>query len=79
MTNAGQTVTVTVVCKRFALGRTASAPRGDYELCTVRKQVKKGRVTVTTYGNPVKVVVHLKAPSTNGYTAYRQKKAYDAG
>jgi hypothetical protein len=31
---------------------------------------------VTTYGNPVKVVVSLKAPATEGYTAYAKKKTY---
>jgi hypothetical protein len=52
------------------------SPRGDYELCTVRKYAKRGKVTVTTYGNPVKVVVNLKAPATDGYTAYAKKKTY---
>ena len=75
-TNAGETVTVTVTCKRYSLGRASLAPRGDYELCTVRKYAKRGKVTVTTYGNPVKVVVNLKAPATDGYSAYQKKKAY---
>jgi hypothetical protein len=52
------------------------SPRGDYELCTVRKYAKRGRVTVTTYGNPVKVVVNLKAPASDGYTAYKKKRTY---
>jgi len=75
-TNAGETVKVTVVCKTYSLARAQLAPRGDYELCTVRKYAKRGRVTVTTYGNPVKVVVNLKAPATDGYTAYSKKKTY---
>ena len=75
-TNAGETVTVTVTCKTYSLGRASVAPRGDYELCTVRKYAKRGKVTVTTYGNPVKVVVNLKAPATDGYSAYKNKKTY---
>lgn len=75
-TNAGETVVVTVTCKAYVTGRAVLAPRGDYELCTVRKYVKRGKVTVTTYGNPVKVVVNLKAPATDGYSAYKKKKAY---
>ena len=75
-TNAGKTVTVTVTCKAYALGRASLAPRGDYELCTVRTYAKRGKVTVTTYGNPVKVVVNLRAPAADGYTAYKKKKAY---
>ena len=75
-TNAGETVTVTVTCKKYSLGRVALAPRGDYELCTVRRYVKRGKVTVTTYGNPVTVVVNLKAPATDGYSAYAKKKTY---
>ena len=42
----------------------------------MRKYAKRGKVTVTTYGNPVKVVVNLKAPATDGYSAYQKKKAY---
>jgi hypothetical protein len=75
-TNAGETVKVTVTCKTYSLARADVAPRGDYELCTVRKYAKRGRVTVTTYGNPVKVVVNLPAPATDGYTAYSKKKTY---
>lgn len=63
-------------CKTYSLGGASVSPRGDYELCTVRKYAKRGRVTVTTYGNPVKVVVSLKAPATEGYTAYAKKKTY---
>ena len=63
-------------CATYSLGRAALSPRGDYELCTVRTYAKRGRVTVTTYGNPVKVVVNLKAPATDGYSAYKKKKAY---
>ena len=65
-----------VSCATYSLGRTSAVPRGDYELCTVRKHVKRGRVTVTTYGNPVKVVVTLKAPATSAYTPYRKKQIY---
>lgn len=75
-TNAGQTVTVAVACSAYSPGRARIAPRGDYELCTVRKYTKRGKVTVTTYGNPVKVTVRLKAPAVEGYTSYRKKKAY---
>ena len=75
-TNAGETVRVTVNCKTYSLGRASVSPRGDYELCTVRKYAKRGKVTVTTYGNPVKVVVNLKAAATEGYTAYAKKKTY---
>jgi hypothetical protein len=75
-TNAGKTVRVTVTCKTYSLARAWVLPRGDYELCTVRKYAKRGRVTVTTYGNPVKVVVNLNAPATDGYTAYARKKTY---
>ena len=42
----------------------------------MRKYAKRGKVTVTTYGNPVKVVVNLKAPATDGYSAYKNKKTY---
>ena len=75
-TNAGQTVKVTVTCRTYSLGRYALTPRGDYELCTVRKQVKRGKVTVTTYGNPVKVIVNLTAPATDDYATYKKKKTY---
>lgn len=75
-TNAGQTATVQVTCAAYSAGRAAMAPRGDYELCTVRKYAKRGKVTVTTYGNPVKVAVTLKAPATAGYAAYKAKKTY---
>lgn len=75
-TNAGQTVTVTVTCAPYVKGRAAMVPRGDYELCTVRKFAKRGKVTVTTYGNPVKVAVTLRAPATADYTAYKAKKTY---
>jgi hypothetical protein len=34
-------------------------------------------VTLTTYGNPVKVVVNLNAPATDGYAAYKKKKKYN--
>ncbi len=67
---------VTVKCKTYSLRRASVSPRGDYELCTVRTFAKRGRVTVTTYGNPVKVVVDLKAPATDGFTAYKKKKTY---
>jgi len=75
-TNAGQTATVTVTCAPYSQGRVAVAPRGDYELCTVRKYAKRGKITVTTYGNPVKVAVTLRAPATSGYSAYKAKKTY---
>ena len=75
-TNAGQKVTVTVKCARYSLGRMAPAPRGSYDLCTVRKQAKRGKVSVTTFGNPVKVVVSLRAPAVEGYTPYKKKKTY---
>jgi hypothetical protein len=78
-TNAGETVTVTVTCKSYSVGRAIVAPRGDYELCTVRKYAKRGKITVTTYGNPVKVVVNLRAPAVEGFTKYKKKKAYYAG
>ena len=73
-TNAGETVRVTVTCTTYTFARASLTPRGDYELCTVRKYAKRGKVTVTTYGNPVKVVVNLKAPATDGYSAYKSKK-----
>ena len=78
-TNAGQTVTVRVTCKPYSLGRATVAPRGDYELCTVRKYSKRGKVTVTTYGNLIKVAVTLKAPAVDGYTAYAKKRVYYTG
>ena len=75
-TNAGQTVKVSVTCRGYSSGRTMAVPRGDYELCTVRTFAKRGKVTLTTYGNPVKVLVKLKAPATEGYSAYTKKKRY---
>jgi hypothetical protein len=75
-TNAGETVKVTVKCKTYTRSGDRVTPRGDYELCTVRKYAKRGKVTLTTYGNPVKVVVNLNAPATDGYTAYKKKKTY---
>ncbi|MGA0009678.1 MAG: hypothetical protein ACO3ID_02820 [Candidatus Nanopelagicales bacterium] len=75
-TNAGQTVRVKVTCKHYSFGRQLIAPRGDYDLCTVRTFAKSGRVTVTTYGRPAKVVVALRAPAIEGYTAYRKNKRY---
>jgi hypothetical protein len=76
-TNAGNTVKVTVKCKTYVRSGDRATPRGDYELCTVRKYAKRGKVTLTTYGNPVKVVVNLNAPATDGYTAYKKKKTYN--
>ena len=67
---------VTVTCTTYMLIRASLAPRGDFELCTVRKYAKSGKVTVTTYGNPVKVVVNLKAPATDGYSVYKKQKTY---
>ena len=76
-TNAGNTVKVTVTCKTYVRSGDRATPRGDYELCTVRKYAKRGKVTLTTYGNPVKVVVNLNAPATDGYAAYKQVKKYN--
>lgn len=76
-TNAGNTVKVTVKCKTYVRSGDRATPRGDYELCTVRKYAKRGKVTLTTYGNPVKVVVNLNAPATDGYAAYKQVKKYN--
>ena len=75
-TNAGQTVKVSVKCQTYSVGRALATPRGDYVLCTVRKYAKRGKITVTMYGNPAKVVVNLRAPATDGYTAYKKKKTY---
>ena len=67
---------MTVTCAPLVYGRAQVLPRGDYELCTVRKYRKSGVVTVTTYGNPLQLTVTLKAPAIEGYTAYKRTKVY---
>lgn len=77
-TNAGNTVTVSVSCVPLAYGRGALQPRGDYDLCTVRKYRKTGMVTLTTYGQPTTVTVKLRASAIDGYAAYKKTKVYSS-
>lgn len=65
VTNAGQPVQIRVTCK---------ATRGDLRVCSKIKK-KKGTF-VRTYGTAARVRIVWSAPAVEGFTAYRQAKAY---
>ncbi len=64
-TNAGQLIATKVTVKSPAEGRTHKMIRGA-----------KGKVSIRTYGKPLRVTVIHRAPATAEYLAYAKRSVY---
>ena len=71
VTNAGNTVKVSVTCSPLA----RMQPRGDVRACVVVKQGSSTYLHITT-DEPIGVTVNLTAPAVGKYIAYKQVKVY---
>ena len=71
VTNAGNTVKVSVTCSPLARMK----PRGDVRACVVVNQGSSTYLRITT-DEPIGVTVNLTAPAVGKYSAYKQVKVY---